>query len=65
MADVIPHVILRLMLNLKFLMLIMADVIAICIVADVKTTEADVIACCYCCLADVFAIFVCGRCYNH
>ena len=61
------------------------------IVVDVKTTEADVIACyiyflladvianafvvdvittCYSMrrylfMADVFAMYVCGRCYNH
>ena len=46
-------------------MLIMADFIAICIVADVKTTVADVIACCFCFWLMFLPLFVCGRCYNH
>ena len=44
----------------------MADVIAMYMVEDVKTTEADVIACLYfILLVDVIANIFCGRCYNH
>ena len=44
------------------MLLIMADVIAICMVADVKTTKADVIAYCFWLM---FLPLLCGRCYNH
>ena len=45
-------------INLFCLLLLMADVIAMCMVVDVKTTEADVIACFYfILLADFIANF--------
>ena len=48
-------------------LLLMTDVIAMYMLVDVKTTEADVIAyyILFLLLADVIANIFVGRCYNH
>ena len=46
-----------------YISFLLADVVANIFVADVMTTCYSMSRCLF--MADVIAIYICGRCYNH